>query len=78
LFTEGGADHPPVAEPDLLEPSERFRKQMYYYYSHTKKARQILASLAETRPTTLARMHGSAWRGNGEEMLMALAQALEG
>jgi hypothetical protein len=24
-----------------------------------------------------SRMHGSAWRGNGAEMLMALAQALE-
>ena len=64
LFTEGGADHPPVTESDILEPSERFRKQMDYY-SHTKNARQILARLAETQPTMLARMHGSAWRGNG-------------
>jgi len=47
------------------------------YYSHTKNARQILARLAEARPTLLARMHGSAWRGNGGEMLIALAQALE-
>ena len=77
LFTEGGADHPPVTEADILEPSERFRKQMDYY-SHTKNARQILARLAETQPTMLARMHGSAWRGNGADMLMALAHALEG
>jgi flavorubredoxin len=76
LFTEGGADHPPVTETDIIEPSERFRKQMDYY-SHTKNARQILARIAETRPTTLARMHGSAWRGNGAEILTALAQALE-
>jgi hypothetical protein len=34
--------------------------------------------LFHTGPTLLARMHGSAWRGNGGEMLMALAQALEG
>ena len=76
LFTEGGADHPSVSETDILEPSERFRKQVDYY-SHTKNARQILARLAETRPATLARMHGSAWRGNGAEILLALAQALE-
>jgi hypothetical protein len=39
------------------------------YCSHTKNARQILA--------TLARTHGNACRGNGAEMLMALAEALE-
>ena len=77
LFTEGGSDHPPVTETDILEPSEHFRQQMDYY-SHTKNARQILARLAEAQPATLARMHGSAWRGNGAEILMALAQALEG
>jgi flavorubredoxin len=77
LFTEGGSDHPPVTETDIVGPSERFRKQMDYY-SHTKNARQTLTRLAGTRPTTLARMHGSAWRGNGAEILMALAQALEG
>ena len=77
LFTEGGSDHPPVTETDILKPSEHFRQQMDYY-SHTKNARQILARLAEAQPATLARMHGSAWRGNGAEILMALAQALEG
>ena len=75
LFTEGGAEHPPVSEGDILEPSERFRAPMDYY-SHTKDGRQILAHLAETRPTLLARMHGSAWRGDGAAMLMALANAL--
>jgi flavorubredoxin len=77
LFTEGGSDHPAISEADILEPSERFRAQMDYY-SHTKGARQILTRLAETRPTVLARMHGSAWLGDGAAMLMALADALEG
>jgi len=77
LFSEGGSDHPPITETDILEASEQFRKQMDYY-SHTKNARQILARLAEARPATLARMHGSAWRGDGADILMALAQALEG
>ena len=76
LFTEGGR-HPAVTEADILEPSERFRRPMDYY-SHTKDGRAILDKLAKTRPTTLARMHGSAWRGDGAAVLMALADALEG
>jgi flavorubredoxin len=75
LFTEGGAQHPPITEADILEPSERFRLQMDYY-SHAKDGPQILVRLAETRPGTLARMHGSAWRGDGAAMLTALAAAL--
>jgi flavorubredoxin len=76
LFTEGGSDHPPITEGDILESSERFRAQMDYY-SHAKGGRQTLARLAETRPTTLARMHGSAWRGDGAAILLALADALD-
>jgi flavorubredoxin len=76
LFTEGGR-HPAVTEADILEPSERFRRPMDYY-SHTKDGRAILDKLAKTRPTTLARMHGSAWRGDGAALLTALADALEG
>jgi len=48
------------------------------YYSHAKNGRQILMRLAETRPMMLARMHGSAWRGDGAAMLAALAEALDG
>jgi hypothetical protein len=46
------------------------------YYSHTRDGRQILMRLAETRPALLARMHGSAWRGDGAAMLTALAETL--
>ena len=77
LFTEGGGEHPPVSEGDILGPSERFRAPMDYY-SHAKNGRALLARLAETRPAMLARMHGSAWRGDGASMLMALADALDG
>jgi flavorubredoxin len=76
LFTDGGADHPPVTTDDILESSERFRHQLDYY-SHTKGARAMLARLAERRPTMLARMHGSAWQGDGASLLMALADRLE-
>jgi flavorubredoxin len=76
LFTEGGADHPPLSTADILEPSERFR-QALDYYSHTRGARAMLARLAMEAPTTLARMHGGAWQGEGAKLLMALADRLE-
>jgi flavorubredoxin len=75
LFTQGGSDNPPVTETDILGPSEAFRHSMDYF-SHAKNARQLLDKLAATEPTTLACMHGSAWRGNGKQLLHALADAL--
>jgi flavorubredoxin len=76
LFTQGGADAPASTEADILGPSEAFRKMMDYY-SHTKNARTLLGRLAAARPTTLACMHGSAWRGDGAKLLGALADALD-
>lgn len=76
LFTQGGATHPPVTSDDILGPSEGFRKMMDYF-SHAKNARAMLARLAETKPTTLACMHGSAWSGDGARLLAALADSLE-
>jgi flavorubredoxin len=75
LFTQGGTGHLPVTESDILGPSEDFRRGMDYF-SHTKNARAMLERLASTHPTTLACMHGSAWRGDGAELLRALADAL--
>lgn len=75
LFTQGGADLPPVTEADILGPSEAFRQQMDYF-SHTKHAGGMLERLAAANPTTLACMHGSAWRGDGAALLRALAEAL--
>lgn len=77
LFTQGGSQHPPLVETDILGPSEAFRTQGLDYYSHTRKARPILARLAAEAPTTLACMHGSAWRGDGAALLGALAEALD-
>ncbi|HEY7864564.1 MAG TPA: hypothetical protein VIC51_01015 [Psychromonas sp.] len=77
LFTQGGADLPAITKEDILGPSEAFRKSMDYY-SHTKNARFLLEKLAATKPTTLACMHGSAWRGDGEKLLLSLADALTG
>jgi flavorubredoxin len=75
LFTQGGADLPPVTESDILGPSEAFRRQMDYF-SHARDARARLERLAATAPTTLACMHGSAWRGDGGALLRALGDAL--
>lgn len=75
LFTQGGADLPPITESDILGPSEAFRHEMDYF-SHTKNAHAMLERLASTNPTTLACMHGSAWRGDGAKLLRALAEAL--
>jgi flavorubredoxin len=75
LFTQGGFGDPPVTESDILGPSEAFRQQMDYF-SHTRNARQMLERLAATKPTTLACMHGSAWRGDGAKLLRALADSV--
>jgi len=75
LFADGGTDHPPVFEGDILGPSDAFRRKLHFY-THTKQTGAMLARLAALRPTTLARMHGSAWHGDCAELLLALADTL--
>jgi flavorubredoxin len=77
LFTQGGAEHKPLTETDILEPSEAFRLALDYY-SHTRNAGAMIERLAEMQPTTLACMHGPAWRGDGASLLRALGKRLEG
>jgi len=72
LFTQGGHQNEPLTESDILEPSETFRTDgmpgMPNYYSYGPETASMIARMADTRPTTLACMHGSAWRAkNGEE-----------
>jgi len=76
LFTQGGGGEIPLTESDILGPSEAFRMAMDYY-AHTPDTRGMLERLAGERPTTLACMHGSAWRGDGAALLRALAGSLE-
>ncbi len=75
LFTQGGSKLPPVTESDILGPSEAFRHKMDYF-SQTRNARAMVEKLASKGPTTLACMHGSAWRGDGAGLLRALADVL--
>ena len=76
LFTQPGRGDQALTESDILAPSEAFRAQMDYY-SATKNGRALIGKLAATRPSTLACMHGSAWRGDGAALLTALGEALE-
>jgi flavorubredoxin len=76
LFTQPGTGDVPLTESDILTPSEAFRRELDYF-SHTKNARPMLERLAATSPLTLACMHGSAWRGDGEGLLRELADSLE-
>jgi flavorubredoxin len=75
LFTQGGRGETPLVETDIVGPSERMRRGMDYY-SHAPNVRPVLTRLAALEPTTLACMHGSAWRGAGAVPLRALADAV--
>jgi flavorubredoxin len=75
LFTQGGADTPPLTESDILGPSEAFRGPLDYY-AHAPNGRALIERLAATAPRTLACMHGSAWAGDGAALLRALASAI--
>jgi flavorubredoxin len=75
LFTQPGHDNVPLSEGDVLGPSEAMRQSMDYY-AHAPETRAVLERLAATKPRTLACMHGSAWRGEGADLLGALADAL--
>ncbi|HLG72081.1 MAG TPA: MBL fold metallo-hydrolase [Chloroflexota bacterium] len=75
LFTQPGDDTPPLTEGDILGPSEALRAHLDYF-SYGKDATRLLDHLAAARPTTLACMHGSAWRGDGAKLLRELGAAL--
>jgi glyoxylase-like metal-dependent hydrolase (beta-lactamase superfamily II) len=71
LFTQAGAETPPVTESEILTASEAMRKPMDYY-AHSTKTAAILERLASLNPTTLACQHGSAFRGDGAALLREL------
>jgi flavorubredoxin len=75
LFTQGGDGKTALTESEILSPSEGFRGAMDYY-AHAPNTHAMLERLAQTAPTTLAVMHGSAYRGDGAALLRALAGTL--
>ncbi len=76
LFTQLGDRHEPVTEHDILGPSEAARAA-FDYYAGPRNQRELLEKLARLEPTTLACMHGASWRGDGAQLLTALAEALD-
>ncbi len=77
LFTQGGAGEVALTESDIFGPSEAFRAPMDYS-AHAPQTGTILERLAREAPTTLACMHGSAWRGDGAQLLRQLSASLAG
>jgi len=75
LFTQGGSGEVALTDGDILGPSEAFRGPMDYY-AHAPQTAAILEKLARENPTTLACMHGSAFRGDGAGLLRELSRAL--
>lgn len=77
LFTQDGDGAVALTESDILGPAEASRRQMDYY-AHAPDSGHLLERLAREQPETMACMHGSAWRGDGANLLRALAQSLQG
>jgi flavorubredoxin len=75
LFTQPGTGDEPLVTSNILGPSEAFR-QTEDYYAHGRDTPALIEKLARLEPSTLACMHGSAWRGNGAQMLRSLGVAL--
>ena len=65
-----------LTEGDVLGPSEALRVK--FGYAKVTDVRRQIERLAATNPTTLACMHGSAFRGDGAAVLRTLAKLLEG
>jgi flavorubredoxin len=76
LFTQPGADLPPVTESEILTASEGMRDMMDYY-AHATSTATILDRLATLSPSMLACQHGSAYRGDAGALLRELAETLE-
>ena len=75
LFTQGGPGNVAITESDILGPSEDFRKSLDYF-AHAPQTDKTVERLAREKPTILACMHGSAWRGDGATLLRMLGAAL--
>lgn len=71
LFTHLG-NGPAVTEADILEPAMR-AEEMFGATSLSAVTAPTIRELAKLQPRTLALMHGSSFRGDGQAMLNGLA-----
>jgi flavorubredoxin len=73
LFSHVGAPAA-VSTADVVAPA-MVAEQMFHATCLAPHTAQILRSLGDLEPTTLAIMHGSSFRGNGKRALYDLADA---
>lgn len=80
LFHHFG-DPAPVTDGDLLGPTRHAMRAMQQgplvgYMPYMRSTADTVNALADLKPETLAVMHGSCYRGKGEEMLRGLGEVL--
>lgn len=75
LFSHVG-DGPPIVEDDVVDAAVA-TDTMFGASSLAPRTGTTLRTLAELRPTTLAIMHGSSYRGDGHDALLRLADAYD-
>ena len=71
-----------VTSSDLIGPAGDAMKQMQQgpladYMPYTSQTGEVLRSLAELKPETLAVMHGSSYIGQGDRLLIDLAGVIK-
>jgi flavorubredoxin len=71
LFTHTGAV-PPITTNDIVGPAIA-AEDLFHATAVTPQTAPTIRKLAELRPTTLALMHGSSFRGDGAKALLQLA-----
>jgi flavorubredoxin len=81
LFHHFG-DVAPVTTSDLIGPTRAAMRQMQQgalagYMPYTRQTEGVLRSLADLQPKTLAVMHGSSFRGQGDRLLRDLAGVIQ-
>jgi flavorubredoxin len=81
LFHHFG-DVAPVTTSDLIGPTRAAMQQMQQgalagYMPYTRQTEGVLRSLADLQPNTLAVMHGSSFRGDGDRLLTDLAGVIQ-
>jgi flavorubredoxin len=76
LFTQPGADTPPLSTGDILNSSEAMRAGLDYF-AHGRDTAALIEKLAAEQPRLLACMHGSAWQGDGASLLRELSTRLK-
>jgi flavorubredoxin len=72
----------PLTSSDLIGPTRQAMKKMQQgplasYMPYTRATEGVLRSLAELKPETLAVMHGSSYRGQGDHLLTELAGVIK-